>query len=163
MPSIAINKHWHGLPAIKHIVILYAGAYRNPPSQQHSHHIWFSGDSYSSVGYDSGSPHPHPDEPIGVKFPGVTWTNDGEPNWVGHLITKYSQNPSLLVYDYAVGGDKVDGIKHQVRYHFMGSLANKPDWAPWTAENTLFGIYSITCYRHPEVHAITLPQLHGSE
>jgi len=101
-----------------------------------------SGDSYSSVGYDSRAPHPTPENPLGVEFPGITFTRtseEPEPNWVGHLITEYCPRPSVLVYDYAVGGGTIHGVKHQIDYHFMRSLASKPDWAPWTGDDTLFG------------------------
>jgi hypothetical protein len=138
--SIAIRPHWRGFGAIKHIVILYVFILSRTTYWQHSR--LYSGDSYSSVGYDSRSPHPTPENPLGVEFPGFTWTRTSDdPNWVGHLITEYCPRPSVLVYDYAVGGDTVHGIKHQVRYHFMRSLASKPDWAPWTGHDTLFGTY----------------------
>jgi hypothetical protein len=99
-----------------------------------------SGDSYSAVGYNSSSPHPTQLEPLGVPFPGDTWTEPGRANWVGHLIRNYSPNPSLLIYDYAVGGDTVSGVEYQVRAHFQPTAAKKPDWAPWTADDSLFGI-----------------------
>ena len=61
------------------------------------------------------------------------------PNWVGYLITEYSPGTRLLVYDYAVGGDNVDGVRKQVQVNFLPRVGEKPSWAPWSAEDTLFG------------------------
>ena len=46
------------------------------------------------------------------------------PNWVGHLITKYSEpsdeanrkdrGSSIIVFDYALGGQTVSGVKNQI-------------------------------------------------
>ena len=76
---------------------------------------------------------------MGIQFPGITWTESGKPNWVGHFVTNYSPNPSLLVHDYACGGHTVDGVERQVRLEFLPYVADKPDWAPWQSNNTLFG------------------------
>ncbi|OBZ75356.1 hypothetical protein A0H81_04312 [Grifola frondosa] len=43
-----------------------------------------------------------------------------------------------LVYDYALGGDGVDGVRRQILQEFIPSLGGQPDWAPWTASDTLF-------------------------
>lgn len=100
-----------------------------------------SGDSYSSVGYDRFSPHPTREEPLGIPFPGVTYTEPDQPNWVGHLVSNYSLNPELRVYDFAEGGDGVFGVSLQIRNQYMRALALKPEWAPWCAEDSLFGEY----------------------
>jgi hypothetical protein len=42
------------------------------------------------------------------------------------------------VYDYAEGGDSVSGVGAQIRRQFIPYVGKKPDWAPWTAEDTLF-------------------------
>lgn len=63
------------------------------------------------------------------------------PNWVGHLVEIVKEQrgaSSLLVYDYALGGDTVEGLKRQIHHDFLPHLALKPDWAPWSPEDTLF-------------------------
>ncbi|TFK55126.1 hypothetical protein OE88DRAFT_1653789 [Heliocybe sulcata] len=95
------------------------------------------GDSYTEVGYNSRTQHPSKDRPLGIDYPGVTWAESGQPNWVGHLVTEYVFSP-VLVYDYAVGGATVSGVRNQIERHFLPTVAKKPHWAPWTAEDTLF-------------------------
>ncbi|TFK29984.1 hypothetical protein FA15DRAFT_699550 [Coprinopsis marcescibilis] len=120
--------------------------------------VFIFGDSYSSIfhvhdGF-SESEHPTPLQPLGTPFPGNTWNEEGLPNWVGHMITKYSPgprfNPSrveqdeayradpLLIYDYACGGDRVDGVKRQIQRLFLPIVGTKPNWAPWNESNSLF-------------------------
>lgn len=105
-----------------------------------SHRRTCSGASYCDVGYNSKSPHPTHDQPLGVEFPGHTWCEPGKPNWVGHLVQqiRVHRTTNPLVYDYAIGGDTVDGVRRQVQHEFLPHLAPKPDWAPWTSEDTLF-------------------------
>lgn len=94
------------------------------------------GCSYSSIGYTSTSPKPTKLNPLGVPFPGIPrplirdwnlgsghlWTDNGTPNWVGHLISK--SNPhSLVVHDYATGGANVYGVQIQIRGGFMTERA----------------------------------------
>jgi len=72
------------------------------------------------------------------------WT-DGGPNWVGHLITKCSEssdeaNPndrgsSIVVFDYAIGGQTVSGVKNQIERKFIPHVGKQPGW---TAEDALF-------------------------
>ena len=104
--------------------------------------------------------HPSPLNPLGVSYPGETFCY-GEPNWVGHFVTKYSPGSnfiphteldergtavpsSIVVFDYAVGGDAVQGVRTQISRQFFGHIACKPDWAAWTSQDTLFGA------RHPD-------------
>jgi len=101
-------------------------------------HLLSSGDSYSDVRYDDTSPHPTRENPLGVEFPGFTYAEPEEPNWVGHLITEYSPNPNLLVYDYAMGGSRIYNVKNQVERQFLEHAGKKPDWAPWSAGDTIF-------------------------
>lgn len=90
-----------------------------------------------------------------MPFPGQCFTEwPTESNWVGHLV-KWRANAGgqeteakieghqLLVYDYAVGGETVDEVARQVKDVFMGTggEADKPEWAPWTAEDSLFGAW----------------------
>ena len=108
-----------------------------------------SGDSYSSVGGYFEKPLVFTSEnPLGTPLPEDDLWTDGGPNWVGHLITKYSEplreddqndrdpRPSIVVFDYAVGGKTVSGVKHQIEQQFIPHIGKKPDW---TAEDTLFG------------------------
>lgn len=100
------------------------------------------------MGYDTGWPAPTPDEPLGVPFPGYTFTEGGEigfgdshlPNWVGHLV-KYRREAGcspMLVYNYAVGGHSVKGGYDQINNWFLPHVGKKPDWAPWASEESLF-------------------------
>lgn len=83
------------------------------------------------------SKHPTPDRPLGVGFPGFGYMEPGTANWVGHLITNYANHP-LLVYDFAVGGDDVSGVRKQVQARFLPHIGEKPEWAPWRDSDTLF-------------------------
>jgi len=120
--------------------------------------LFVSGDSYSSVGYSSEKSHPTAANPLGVSYPGEDlWTDVAgsdkypwpqlQPNWVGALISKYApgqkyiehhQRSSILVYDYAVGGDSVAGVGRQINQQFIPHAGQQPDWAPWASEDTLF-------------------------
>ncbi|THH26567.1 hypothetical protein EUX98_g7625 [Antrodiella citrinella] len=120
----ATRSHWKGFSAIRYLVIF--------------------GDSYSDVGYDSTSPHPTKEDPLGVPYPGDRlWTmaddsDDAPPNWVGWLITEFAANQGILVYDYAVGGNFVEDVVRQVQQHYLPSVGKKPEWAQWSADDTLF-------------------------
>ncbi|KAJ3562000.1 hypothetical protein NP233_g9845 [Leucocoprinus birnbaumii] len=110
------------------------------------------GDSYTDIRYQGEVP--STDNPLGVTYPGVPWTENGKPNWIGHLITKYCPHPRydpdeeeqredyrnhpLLVYNYARGGDRVTGVATQIRRLFLPKVGQKPTWAPWDANSTLF-------------------------
>jgi hypothetical protein len=134
-----------------------------------------SGDSYSSVGYLIRThPHPTPSNPLGIPFPGETYAtqrqlwrrvaSEEQPNWVGHLITKYSpgtnyrkgtkpeganllanlvpskdhapSDSSLVVFDFAKGGATITDVKSQISKQFV---LVKPERATWAAEDSLFG------------------------
>ncbi|EJF66374.1 hypothetical protein DICSQDRAFT_97426 [Dichomitus squalens LYAD-421 SS1] len=115
-----IGPSWRGYAGLRHLVIF--------------------GDSYSDVGYlyNKEDTIPSDEAPLGIEFPGITWAEPAMPNWVGHLITEYSPGTHLLVYDYAVGGDTVGGIRKQVQVNFLPRVGEKPSWAPWSAQDTLF-------------------------
>ncbi|KAG8911135.1 hypothetical protein FRC01_005908 [Tulasnella sp. 417] len=101
-------------------------------------YLFVFGDSYSSVGYQ---PHEKPKEetPLGVEFPGDTWVEDQKPNWVGHLINKYYPKGPLLVYDYAVGGNDIDGMRRQIqKYRQPGSPGHPDSEECWQGNNSLF-------------------------
>ncbi|CAL1704676.1 unnamed protein product [Somion occarium] len=82
--------------------------------------------------------HPSEEHPLGVVFSGYNWAEDNKPNWVGYLITEFAPGHNILVYDYAVGGDRVDGVVSQIQRHFIPTVGQKPDWAPWSSGDTLF-------------------------
>jgi len=131
-----VGPTWGGFSSIRHLIIF--------------------GDSYSAVELTDGKDKPTAANPLGIEFPGHTWNEIDKPNWVGHLITKYTpgsrfkpgqplskQDPQwakspLLVHDFARGGDTVDGVRRQVERSFLPDLGKKPKWAPWTATNSLF-------------------------
>jgi len=120
-PSTVISKGpgWKGFDALKFLVIF--------------------GDSYCDVGYEyENASIPSYDQPLGVEFPGATYAEPDEPNWVGHLVTNYAPTDQLLVYDYAKGGARVYSVKNQIQIMFKLQIGQKPAWAPWTAEDTLF-------------------------
>jgi hypothetical protein len=116
-----------------------------------------SGDSYSSVDNLEQDRKPNATRPLGIEYPGLTWNEENEPNWVGHLITEYcpapryipdqdenGQDPAylsspLLVYDYAQGGDTIAGVQQQIRHWFLPKAGKKPNWSPWSANTSLFG------------------------
>jgi hypothetical protein len=79
---------------------------------------------------------------LGIDYPGLTYNEPDLPNWVGHFVTEYSPNPELLVYDYAVGGATVLDVQRQILNQFLKHVGPKPEWAPWTAEDTLFGEFA---------------------
>lgn len=152
MPAVAVRELCPSVQNLLYLVVLYVltTSYVYRDTQMSTSVATGSGASYCDVGYNSKAPQPSVQNPLGVKFPGETWCGhyDGatnaitcEPNWVGHLLQLIQDQrgqPPLLVYDYALGGDRVDGIHRQVHKDFLPHLATKPDWAPWTANDTLF-------------------------
>ncbi|KAG8902391.1 hypothetical protein FRC01_009594, partial [Tulasnella sp. 417] len=124
------------------------------------------GASTSDVGYRHGdSPQPTKERPLGVEYPGVTWAESNEANWVrassrppllvvmqdvwaltkqlehrlqvGHLINQYTHsNP--LVYNYAVGGHTLKGYEQQILKGFIDGAGREGSEVDWTAENSLF-------------------------
>ncbi|KAK2466860.1 hypothetical protein APHAL10511_001118 [Amanita phalloides] len=119
--------------------------------------LFIFGDSYSSVDYylEQDCP-PDAIQPLGVAYPGYTWSEENKPNWVGYLISDYypapryipgrdekDQDPAymsspLLVYNYARGGDTIIGVKQQTRSWFLSKAGEKPKWCPWSANTSLF-------------------------
>ncbi|OSC97117.1 carbohydrate esterase family 16 protein [Trametes coccinea BRFM310] len=115
-----IRPSWRGFNKIRHLIVF--------------------GDSYSDVGYEYNkiTTYPTDDAPLGIEFPGITWAEPAMPNWVGYLVTEYSPGTKLLVYDYAVGGHTVEGVRKQVQVNFLPRVGGRPNWACWSAEDTLF-------------------------
>lgn len=109
-----------------------------------------SGDSYSQTGFDINGEKPSAANPLGnPPLPG--WTASGGLDWVGFMVTEF--NTSLtLSYNFAYGGATVDAdlvapyadtvlsMIDQVQ-QFSDSIASKPDYAPWTAEKTVAGVW----------------------
>ena len=97
------------------------------------------------------SPHPTPQEPLGVPFPGRTYASldKDDLNWVGFVLNTISdERQDLLVYDYAKGGDRVEHLQYQVGRGFQ-TIRDRPDWAPWAEVNSLFG--KLTAYMFTEL------------
>lgn len=109
-----------------------------------------SGDSYSQTGFDINGTKPSASNPLGnPPLPG--WTASGGLNWVGMLVSQF-QVSNLLSYNFAYGGATTDSnivkpydpsVKSFVDQvaEFSNSLAAHPSYAPWTAANTLVGVW----------------------
>jgi phospholipase/lecithinase/hemolysin len=108
------------------------------------------GDSYSQTGFDINSTKPAPGNPLGnPPLPG--WTASGGLNWVGFLTSVFNTT-TVLTYNFAYGGATTNAtlvapyeptvlsLIDQVA-EFSGSIASKPSYAPWTAQNSLFGVW----------------------
>jgi hypothetical protein len=109
-----------------------------------------SGDSYSQTGFNISSTKPSASNPLGnPSLPG--WTASGGLNWVGFLASQFNKS-TLLTYNFAYGGattaadlvtpfqPTVLSLVDQVA-QFSGSIASHPSYAPWTAANTLVGVW----------------------
>ncbi|ROW04209.1 hypothetical protein VSDG_00939 [Cytospora chrysosperma] len=126
--------------------------YRLPDFFHWLNHFAFSehGDSYSQTGFDVNSTKPSANNPLGnPPLPG--WTASGGLNWVGFLVSEFNDS-TLLSYNFAYGGATTDSnlvtpydpsvlsFVDQVT-EFSESVASHPSYAPWTAENTLVGVW----------------------
>lgn len=109
-----------------------------------------SGDSYSQTGFNVSSTKPSAANPLGnPPLPG--WTASGGLNWVGFLASQFNAS-TLLTYNFAYGGATTNAslvtpyeptvlsLVDQVT-QFSHSIASHPDYAPWTANNTLVGVW----------------------
>ncbi|KAG8901465.1 hypothetical protein FRB99_005294 [Tulasnella sp. 403] len=131
--------------AVQDLVLGGKGGSKDPAVQSGSwrgyeslKHVFVFGDSYSSVGFESGVSKPTPDMPLGVPWPGKTYCGPREPNWVGHLSVSYNKS-GFLVYDYAVGGHTVTDVADQVRLRFLVNEGDKMKEAiKWAAADSLF-------------------------
>lgn len=109
-----------------------------------------SGDSYSQTGFDINGNKPSASNPIGnPALPG--YTAAGGLNWVGILASQLNAS-TLLTYNFAYGGATTDSnlvkpydpsVKSLVDQvaQFSSSIASHPSYAPWTASNTLVGVW----------------------
>lgn len=110
-------------------------------------------------------PGPSAKNPLGnPRMPGIT--SSGGMNWAGYMATEFNSTLTLL-YNFARSGSTVDAevipprINNRFTFanqivHFNDSIGHKPDYAPWTAENTVaaiwFGINDITLtYKKPGI------------
>lgn len=108
------------------------------------------GDSYSQTGFNVNSLRPSKSNPLGnPSFPG--WTASGGPNWVGYLVSEYNAS-SLFSFNFASGGATVNAslvkpydpaVKSLIDQvtQFSMSVGPHPSYAPWNANNTVFGIW----------------------
>ena len=44
----------------------------------------------------------------------------------------------ILGHDFAVSGDTVQGVSTQVNTQFLPFAGRRPEWAPWTARDSVF-------------------------
>ncbi|KAL2174104.1 carbohydrate esterase family 16 protein [Thermothelomyces heterothallicus CBS 202.75] len=108
------------------------------------------GDSYSQTGFDVTGTKPSASNPLGnPPLPG--WTASGGLNWVGFLVSEFNTSTTLS-YNFAYGGATTNAtivppyqptvlsFIDQVA-QFSGSIASKPDYAPWNADNALFSVW----------------------
>ncbi|KAM0246003.1 hypothetical protein ACHAP5_004974 [Fusarium lateritium] len=121
-----------------------------PRAASSVNYLFTFGDSYSQTGFDVNGQQPSASNPIGnPPFPG--WTAAGGANWVGDMVTE--QNNSLVLsYNFAYGGATVDAnivkpyqdtvltMVDQVN-QFSNSIGKKPTTVPWTAKNTVVGVW----------------------
>ena len=61
---------------------------------------------------------------------------------IEYLATEYNHS-SIPTYDYAIPDALVQGLKWQVKEWFLPHAGQKPTWAPWTHDNSLFSISSL--------------------
>ncbi|KLU82816.1 fungal cellulose binding domain-containing protein [Magnaporthiopsis poae ATCC 64411] len=109
-----------------------------------------TGDSYTQSGFNMSLAKPNPQNPLGnPPVPG--WTSSGGLNWAGFLVTQLNAS---VVYSYnlASGGATTDralvapsmstalDLVDQVAF-FKDTVGKRPAWVPWTAEDTLVGVW----------------------
>ena len=135
------RSHWKGFQNLRYLVVLYASKLFELFFITNLSYN-FSGASYCDVGY-APKPNQHPSEelPLGVPYPGVTYAEPGKPNWVGFLATEFSPSAPrpLVIFDYGLGGSRVENVVLQIKEQFVEDIADKPEWANWNSEDTLFG------------------------
>ena len=135
----------------------------------HSSLSFYSGDSYTTVGFNSKSPVPTDKNPIGVAYPGKRprfiipylnvffRSNHLWRAWLGklglvvafvlalkafkvdYLVVQYNQS-SVLAFDYAISGNTISGVSSQIN-DWSPSAGTKPSYAPWNATASLFSVW----------------------
>ncbi|CRL17048.1 Lipase, autotransporter EstA [Penicillium camemberti] len=106
------------------------------------------GNSYTMTSFDVGGTQPTASNPMGNPALG-TGTTTGGTNWVGYLTTVNNAS-QVLSYNLAVGGASLDNslvttntkedMVTQVA-SFETAYSQKPDTAPWTSDNAVFGFW----------------------
>lgn len=93
---------------------------------------------------------PSPSNPLGnPTYPG--WTTSGGANWIGYLVKDYNASTTYS-FNFAYGGATVNAslvkpyqptVKSFIDQvnQYSSSIASKPSYAPWTAENSLFAVW----------------------
>ncbi|CAE6436999.1 unnamed protein product [Rhizoctonia solani] len=104
--------------------------------------IFIFGDSYSSV-FDmitmENAPNPTADLPLGVPFPGDTWTDGEKPNWVGYLLKTWPFEQPLLIHDFAIGGDTVPRMEVIINGPYQDLVGRRCKCNEhWKPANSLF-------------------------
>ena len=111
----------------------------------------FSGDSYTSTGFDIHGSQPNTGNPLGnPAYPGKTSSNG--PNYIDFLATTYNES-YIQTYNFGYGGATIDpnvigspygmivqSFRQQVLEEFISVYANNPN-VPWTDANSLFTIF----------------------
>jgi hypothetical protein len=109
----------------------------------------FSGDSYTTTGFNANGALPNSANPIGnPAYPGTT-DGGGGANWADYVTTQYNLS-QVFLYNFAVGGSTIDRnlvpppggstVTDQVTT-FMNLFGSKPAKTPWTSDNALFSIF----------------------
>jgi len=139
------NSNWPGFASLKHLFVLWVTTV----------FIWkfkadyFSGDSYTTTGFNETGIQPTPTNPLGnPNYPG--WTSANGPNWVDYLTVKYNES-LLLTYNLAFGGATIDStlvapylptvssVSEQVEKLWFPAYAGKS--AKWASNDTLFAFF----------------------
>ncbi|KAI5467239.1 hypothetical protein BGZ63DRAFT_418959 [Mariannaea sp. PMI_226] len=126
------------------------------PSGSNVRYFVVFGDSWSRTGFQhnltgpSSDANPSASNPIGnPKWPGETST--GGKNWIGYMISEFNSTLTLA-WNFASGGCVIDRNLVRPRLETFGSfgqqiqafnetIAQKPEYAPWTADNALAAIW----------------------
>ncbi|KAL5641064.1 hypothetical protein ACGC1H_001514 [Rhizoctonia solani] len=104
--------------------------------------VFIFGDSYSSVLNlitNENAPNPTADLPLGVPFPGDTWTDGEKPNWVGYLLKTWPFERPLLIHDFAIGGDTVPKMEAIINGPYQDLVGRRCRCNEhWKPANSLF-------------------------
>lgn len=109
----------------------------------------YSGDSYTSTGFNISGQQPSPSNPLGNPVLGQGTSANGL-NWVGYIAAAYNSS-LLLAYDLAVYGAAIDNnivsavphdLVHQVEIDLRKQYCKtSEDHQEWDSRDTLFAIW----------------------
>ncbi|KAH6695722.1 fungal cellulose binding domain-containing protein [Plectosphaerella plurivora] len=131
---------------------LAVSAARIAPCTTGTKYFFNFGDSYSQTGFNINGQKPTASNPFGnPPVPG--WTASGGLNWVGFMASEYNAG-DVRTFNFAYGGATTDAdlvtpyapevlsFEDQVDL-FLDNVAvsPKPEWAPWTAANSIAGVW----------------------